>query len=140
MKHSSLALFGLYVMTQISVIFGFVVNFDSTRASCSLGRQNVHSSSLLPLRRRHFLQPSLLLLSKDDNESDYRNSVYGVNAQRGPLLLGLVMAVAIWEFSIPGMSESLFLSFNILYNNIMQSSVHSYLLVCCSGISESSIL
>ena len=85
MKHFSLALFSLYVMTHICDTFAFVTNFDSTaRASRSLGGHAAHSSLRTPPRRRRFLQPSLLLLSKNDNESDYRNRVYGVNAQRGP--------------------------------------------------------
>lgn len=41
------------------------------------------------------------LFLKEDNESDYRNSVYGLNVGRGPLILGLAMLMNIWLFSIP---------------------------------------
>lgn len=71
---------------------------------CSLGAPPSSSSSNKFLPAAPSSPCCALFFSKNkfqEQDSNYRNSVYGVNPERGPLLLGIVMLFCIWQFTIP---------------------------------------
>lgn len=58
-----------------------------------------------PQQQAYRLSSSVILhVSTEDEKaqsSDYRNSVYGTNIERGPVLWFISLALCVWSFSIP---------------------------------------